>query len=110
MLLTITEMLNVTNINQHAVLSAHKINHKYFATSVNVPLVYFIGTCTNLTRGCKYEIILCHKLGDIACKNIDLYNNKRYTLFNGISRHFEIVHDKTKQKSRYFEEKVGKIG
>ena len=32
-------MLNVTNISQHAVLSAHKNNHLYFAMSVNVPPV-----------------------------------------------------------------------
>ena len=39
-LLTITEMVNVTNISQHTVVSAHKINHIYFAMSVNGPSVY----------------------------------------------------------------------
>ena len=47
-ILTITEMLNVTNISQHAVHSAYKINRIYFAMSVNVPSVYFIVNCTNL--------------------------------------------------------------
>ena len=43
------EMVNVTNISQHAVLSAHKINHIYVAMSGYVLSVYFIGNCTNLT-------------------------------------------------------------
>ena len=45
----ITEMVNITDISQHAVLSAHKINHIYFSISVNVPSVFFIVNCTNLT-------------------------------------------------------------
>ena len=45
----ITEMVNVINISQHVVLSAHKIIHIYLAMFVNVPPVYFIVNCTNLT-------------------------------------------------------------
>ena len=46
--MTITEMLNVTNIGQHTVHSTHKINHIYFAMFVNVHSVYFIVNYTNL--------------------------------------------------------------
>ena len=69
-LLTITEMLNVTNISQPTVVhSTHKINRIYFAISVNVPSVYFIVNYTNLIECTFYQIIsYCAPNGQIMEK------------------------------------------